>query len=542
MKTMPFEKFAVVGVVFFAMTTVQAQQVLLQEYSGLLKALTLAETAQSQKKLDVALSRLGEAQNRFDRFSSDIQAQILVEGINGALDRTKTAATRSLTDLKSQSALVQGLVYRALQEELLNQLDTQGNESQAIAFGSAIGREYRLSVAARAQLLGFVQSNNIEGARTVLQRQAAQNMLSNINLALSARDKNSAFLNTAQALGWFMNVQGAPEVTNIDVDAFSVALGSLAQGSPDAFKKELGQIQSSARTLIATLDPAEFVGKPVENPVQGTDPSPVVKPPVTQTAPIVLQNEGLYASLSKALISVANADILQARQSLLDAKDMYGKTLQAKFQAQDADQNQRIVDLFDKLQGLPGGVGLRTTDIEGLITLINQAETNLQSNTVEAVPLRTTLGILWSGLPRSLIFIAIAILSIFPLRYLNLAFGGRNRYWRFIGVSMVLLFVPAIVEGVAQLGSLLSELTGMRFFDLLSSFSVLQNAGAQFVWSILLLGASGFAIAGFRGICIQFGLIRSGKHTYFTQLETTTGSSPEDSNGEKKPVSWDEEF
>jgi hypothetical protein len=119
----------------------------------------------------------------------------------------------------------------------------------------------------------------------------------------------------------------------------------------------------------------------------------------------------------------------------------------------------------------------------------------------------------WAGTLRGILFFVAALLFCYAIYLLNLAFGGKNPYWRYIGISMVLLFIPPLLEGLAWLGSVLSQTAGLTFFDALSSLSVLQNTLAQMAWAVLMIAAAAFATAGFRGIATQFGLIRNRNQT-----------------------------
>ncbi|HEX2863515.1 MAG TPA: hypothetical protein VHN99_03015, partial [Deinococcales bacterium] len=113
----------------------------------------------------------------------------------------------------------------------------------------------------------------------------------------------------------------------------------------------------------------------------------------------------------------------------------------------------------------------------------------------------------WMGSVRGALFLLVALAFCYPIYLMNLAFGGRNPYWRLIGFAMVLLFLAPLAEGLAWLGSLLASLTGWEALEALNALSVLSNPIAQVVWLVLLFACVVLATLGFRGIARQFGLL-----------------------------------
>jgi hypothetical protein len=154
------------------------------------------------------------------------------------------------------------------------------------------------------------------------------------------------------------------------------------------------------------------------------------------------------------------------------------------------------------------------------------------------------------------LFLIAALLFAYPMYLLQLSFGGRNPYWRYIGITLVLSFLPALIEGLAGLGSLLGSLTGIGFFNSLAGFSILQNPLAQIIWVGVLLATVVFATLGFRGIAEQFGLLQprnpnttptviidSGNNTLATHATGVGTLNTRDTGGfDKTIVEWDEEF
>jgi hypothetical protein len=158
-------------------------------------------------------------------------------------------------------------------------------------------------------------------------------------------------------------------------------------------------------------------------------------------------------------------------------------------------------------------------------------------------------GVLGSLGLRGIVFLLVALMFAYPIYLLRLAFGGRNPYWNYIGIAMVLLFLPPLVEGIAWLGSLIAQGANIPFLNNLASFSVLQNPLAQIVWAFTLILTVIFATAGFRGIAAQFGLIRTrtpvtgevvSKSNVISSPKAPT--NPTNGGSGRTIVEWDEEF
>lgn len=151
-----------------------------------------------------------------------------------------------------------------------------------------------------------------------------------------------------------------------------------------------------------------------------------------------------------------------------------------------------------------------------------------------------TLDRIWSGWPRLLVTLIAALLIFWPLRLLGLAFGGRNRSWQLIRLAMVFLLLPLALDGLAMLGNLLAALTGLGAFNLLAEFSLFENPLIQILWALLMLAAVLLAAAGFRGICLQLGLLRA---SGAAEQQPATPAHPEDKpENSTTTVEWDEEF
>jgi hypothetical protein len=123
----------------------------------------------------------------------------------------------------------------------------------------------------------------------------------------------------------------------------------------------------------------------------------------------------------------------------------------------------------------------------------------------------------------------LGVFAIYPLYLLNLAFGGRNPYWRAISVAFVLLLLPVMTEGLASLGVLLADVTGVSALGAFASVSLMQGGLGGVAWLLTLLAGLSLATWGFRGICTQFGLLGRGR-------------APAEAQVQKAAVEWDDEL
>jgi len=529
-----------------------AQRATLESYGQVVEALDRAVVAQQDDPAS-SLDRLDQASNLYRSFASEVSSPVLSQGIAAALLRARQAVTRSSTDLAAQVGLVRGLLRRSLQDELLDA--TEGRNSLAPQLAATLATDLGLDPAGRTRLLAFVKAGDAEGTRKIVQRYAAVKMTASLDAANSP-DKNRAYLGMAGASSWFMSVQGSPEAANLSTDSFNTALGELTKGNRAVFESQKADLRSSSTGLATAL-----TSSAAPNPSSATQPQTPVVVPLTpgatpDAAPALNPDapgsqasafssaDQVYPPLVRALAAASSTDVTSARTLLTQAQRAFESGLGKSLEASDPSARSRILDRFRALENGSSSVGMRPVDLQNLMSDISSADSATQAKTAVPSSLNSAVGGVWQGWLRSLLFIVIAGLAFLPLRYLNLAFGGRNRYWRYIGVAMVLLFVPALLEGLAHLGSVLAEVSGVRFFDSLSNLSTLQNSTMQLLWALTLLAAVGFAIAGFRGICIQFGLIRvKGQNFTTTQLDTnatTTGGT--NAGSSKNTFEWDEEF
>lgn len=202
-------------------------------------------------------------------------------------------------------------------------------------------------------------------------------------------------------------------------------------------------------------------------------------------------------------------------------------------------------------------VGLRTSDFTVLSGELLENGLALEGRSLGAFHdlqvwlLQTILGI-----PRAFVFILAGLLAFFPLYLLSLTFGGRNIYWRFLGLAFFFLLLPAMMEGLSYIGSILSDPRYGRlpFLSVLTNLSIQQNLLAQLFWGLTVFLVIIFATIGLRGIAAQFGLlqnqrtpVRRGRNATIPQASAATaaaGASAKPNPGltSETIVEWDEEF
>ncbi len=248
--------------------------------------------------------------------------------------------------------------------------------------------------------------------------------------------------------------------------------------------------------------------------------------------------KGLLAT-AQAYVSAGRAQ--EARNHLEYARNRFLYEIYPLVDAVDAETAKATLAMFE--QQLEG-VGLRTSDLTVLIAQLENVSRIVLGDSLGpwhdfTVNLqRTTF-----GLPRAVFFILVGILALFPLYLVWLTFGGRNIYWRLLGLAFFFLLLPAIIEGLSYLGDILAAYGGVPQLFVLDNLSILQNIVAQLAWGALVFLVVVFATWGLRGIAIQFGLIQDRRQSAMT-METPASRAGE---GKITPtgetiVEWDEEF
>jgi hypothetical protein len=191
-------------------------------------------------------------------------------------------------------------------------------------------------------------------------------------------------------------------------------------------------------------------------------------------------------------------------------------------------------------------VGLRTTDFSVLSNELEESRLALSKQSLGfGHDFQVSLQLLLLGLPRAVLFILAGLLAVIPLYLLALTFGGRNIYWRFLGLAFFFLLLPAMLEGLSYIGSILADYGNLPFFGTLASLSIQQSLTAQMFWALTLFLVIAFAGIGLRGIATQFGLLQNTRTPVgspSTQQTSVTMSRADPKLTSETLVEWDEEF
>lgn len=561
-----------------------------------------------------SVSQLESARDVFRRISPEIRAQKLVPGGDKAFEQARTAISRgSRTDLEAQSSQIQRILERALYEELFFEIPTKA--ATTAQYAGVLGRAFELPTAQQVELKTAVAAGQQNRVRALLETGIANLMQRSLqNAKQNFANSGASFASTVRATSAFLVVQDSPRVGALSVGRFSETLGLLASGDLGGYRngvsallQQVTQFGSQSRKL---LNSSRQAAKPKPKPAQpSAKPTVVVKPKptvvvkpkprvaVAVAAPVAVvvaavSSQAIQAELSKAgigkvqaerlardlkeqgyssfgsaidtvalklstaLSDIQNAKIDSGRESISSAKEIFNKAIRPVVVVADQALATRASKLFEATEA---AYGLRPIDVT---TLLGEVDAVRKWSKGEPMPALQGVvssvqswwmggGALGSLGLRGIIFLLVALMFFYPIYLLRLAFGGRNPYWNYIGVAMVLLFIPPLIEGIAWLGSLIAQGADLpvpveNFLNGLTSFSVLQNPLAQIFWAFTLLLTVIFATAGFRGIAAQFGLIRT--RTPVTgeivtpSAATANTRNPTQGEAGRTIVEWDEEF
>jgi hypothetical protein len=588
-------------------TTANAQADLIAAYRSIQSALEAARTTVSRDPAG-ALARVQGAENTFRRVSPQL-APALASGGTTALKNAQVAVSRgSSADFSAQAGQIKAILERGMYERFFAVF---GNAPQAGRYASALGGAFKLSRASQTDLGASIRAGNEQRARAILETQIGA-IIS--NALRTARDNTGnravAFANASRAANNFLIIQDSPQVGELSVGRFSSAIGSLTSGDTAGFQQAMGallaQIRSfseRSRGLLASnpnpratpaARPRPATPPATTRPTTRPTPPSSATPPAPQRAPRLnssalrnsLVQAGIPAAradqlardlgaqgyssleavlqrvsvgLADALADIQYGDISEGRAAISQAKSVFDAGLRPVVEAADPELATRSSRLFEATEA---ATGIRPVDVTTLIGEMDTIEHRLEGEPTSGLQaLIATVQPWWMGWLRGGAFLVVALLFAYPIYLLNLAFGGRNPYWRYIGIAMILLFVPPLIEGLSWLGSFLAQsVPSLGFLNGLASFSVLQNPLAQIGWIVILFATVAFATAGFRGIAAQFGLIRTRNQGFSSGAPTSMGTTSFSSSRaptltdrpamntqqvpttERTIVEWDEEF
>jgi hypothetical protein len=304
-------------------------------------------------------------------------------------------------------------------------------------------------------------------------------------------------------------------------------------------------VAASSLSLSSESARRELIQAGVNNEQAGTLAADLASQGYTSLKAVT---DALYVQLAQAQARIQDSRVSDGRADLEAARNLFNKAVQPALEVVQPALSARVAGMLDASLS---GTGLRSADfgvLMGEVDAVRQAFSAQGQSGLQA--LMASIQPFWLNL-RGLLLLVVGLTIWYPIYLLTLAFGGRNPYWRFIMIAMILLFVPPILEGFGWLGSIISQLTGLTVLDWLSVLSILHSPIAQIIWVLTLLLTVIFATMGFYGIAQQFGLIRTRQQAApaMAAMETTAPSRTsnvrnptEPGNQDKTVVEWDEEF
>lgn len=501
----------------------------LTAYSALAGSLDGAVQVRAQSA-EQALNRLDAAGQALDELAPTLRNQQIVSGLRDALGRSRAALARTPAELEAQVQLARGLMRKALYDQSLAALGAQPTNAGSQL--TLLTREFGLSGDAANALSADAKAGRLERVAWRLQRAAVQKVSAALQ-ATRAQQTTGSYVNLARATGWFTVVQDSTSVGDLKLSQFGNALRQLTSGDTAGLTSSLGmlrrgtQVFAQALAQPPALTPARpTAGTPAGAATPGTTPAttPATSAPTAATDPAAPATqpttrapgaEAVYAALGRALAASGHADGLTARAALQDASTQLAR---AGTPLRDTAE---YLTLQQALEGAQNRTAPRPSDVQALIAGLANAERAARGEPVSALD-RASLGTAgwFSGWLRALIFLLLGVGVAAPLYLLNLAFGGRNVYWRAITAGLLLLLLPLFLEGVFGFLGALGDAMGGGALAGLTNVTLSQGASALPVWALLALGALGLLAFGFRGLCLQFGLLGDQGSTHTTAQHT----------------------
>ncbi|WP_425146891.1 hypothetical protein [Deinococcus sp.] len=498
----------------------------------------------------VSLADLDAASQAYAKLRPGIKSGLLTGGIDRALDAARAALSRTPADLEAQVVQARSLMRKALHDQTLSLINA--NPQSAAVQSGLLANEFGLPDAERAAFLKTVAQGQADRAARLLRSAAARKVQASLAGAVTPQNdaqRAQTYLALARATGWFTVVQDAPDTGGLKLDQLKAALTQLtATPSAPGLSDTLGTLKREAAAFVrvssgaassaqvpqapvtqapATQNPATQVPA-TQNPATQTpaSPNPAAQNPAAQnpaaSPPAARSTDAVYAELGRALTAAAHSDAPGARAALGQASRLLGNSPLSSLDG--------FATFASDLGALQGRSGLRASDVQALIAELAQFDPAQGVKTSSALDGASAAVSRSLGAPAMpLLFLLVGLLAIYPLYLLNLAFGGRNAYWRAIAAALVLLFLPALLEGLSGTLLYLGDLSGLGALRSLGNLSLHQGAWGLPVWWLLTALAVGLASYGFRGLCRQFGLLGVKR------------SNPASRDPGQSALDWDEE-
>ncbi|MBI0446332.1 hypothetical protein [Deinococcus sp. DB0503] len=486
----------------------------LSAYRTLAGSLEAAAQARP-KSAERALAELDRAEAAYAQLAPTLQNKQLLGGLRDTLDSARAALARTPAELQAQVLLARGLMRKALYNQTLTQLaHTPPDLSPAAGTAQMklLAQDFGLTGAPAAALLQDAQAGHLERVAWRLQRAAAQKVSGALQ-ATPAQRSPEAYLKLAQATSWFTVVQDAG-ASGLNVAQFEGALRQLTDGDLPALTASLKTLRQGAAALNQAFAAPPTVAR---SATQTSSPSPAqpsttpvaaapAQAPVAATASGGMTASGgvdvAYAALGRALTAAGHSDPETARAELVRVSAAL-----ATFPA--ALRTTAGYETFVRdLSATQERRGLRPGDVQALIAELGGLERSLAGGGRSTVDvLSAAVARTFNGGLRAVVFLLLALLGLVPLYLLNLAFGGRNPYWRAITAALALLLLPVFLEGVFGFLGWVGDLSGLALLRAAPSLTLWQGVYGLPLRALFTALAIGLAAYGFRGLCVQFGLL-----------------------------------
>ncbi len=468
----------------------------------------------------LALSRLDAAGPNLEKLAPSLSNRQLVAGLQGALDGARGALARSPAELEAQVLLARGLMRKALYDQTLSRLaSTPANGTAQLRL---LASEFGLSGEAAQALSQDGAAGRLPRVAWRLQREAARKISAALNAAQPTQS-SATYLNLARGMAWFTAVQDASGAGELKVSQFGDALRQLTGGDVAALRTSLTALRQGNSVFLSSLalpPSGAAQGRPADAATTTPRPTPAPEPlssgpaptPAAQAQPtpagrtqahsITTGVGEVYAALGRALSAAGHGDPTKARLQL-------GQATTALASAPGSLRGTQGYDtlVFD-LAAAQARAALRPDDVQVLIatlTGLEQRAAGQPTSALDSVSAGVARG--FGGWLRVLVFALLALLAFVPLYLLNLAFGGRNTFWRAIAAGLALLLLPAFLEGLFGLLGAIGDLTGIATLAAASNLTLTQSAYGLPLWALTVAVAIGLSTFGFRGLCQQFGLL-----------------------------------
>lgn len=526
-----------------ALCSAQAQAQDLAAYRTLAQALDRAAET-------VATDR-GAAQADLNRARGALTALLptLPGGLDGQVSRSlratvtqaESALTRTPAEVQANILIARGLMRRTLYDQVMAGLQAQTSSANDGAGLQLLGREMGFNQSSLDSLRAQARAGQLETIGWRMRRVASSKVTSALGAVTPTQSQTNNYLNLTRASSWFSLVreEGRAATPPLTVAQFEQALRHVTTGDQNALQKEVGTMQAAAadigRRLAATSQdtptPAQTTGTATEAgkaPNTSSGQSGAVQGGVVARPTALTSLDAIYAALARALNASGHGDPAHARQEISQAVSLMGSTSQALRRTPAFAQAQR-----DAL-ALQYRTGVRPDDIQSLMATLGSAEAQLAGRAVAgsdgfSATISRTLG----GWVRMLLALALAALCLLPLRFLNLAFGGSNIYWRSISAGLLILLLPMLLEGVFGLLGWVGDLLGVPLLRGAVNLTLSQGTGGLLVYGLLSAVGLGLLAYGFQGLCRQFGLLGR---------RVTTSSPRPPSRYTQTGLDWEEEL